>query len=85
MSFSDVIMWIMALGAAYMGALGAGILDSLQSCQEHWRRAKCYEPRMSTDQRESLLYQWRRAAERSKRWIESTNLISDADVATMQI
>lgn len=60
-----------ALGAAYMGALGAGVLDSLQSCQKYWRRAELYEPNMSADQRESLLYQWRRAVERSKKWVEN--------------
>lgn len=63
-----------ALGAAYLGALGAGYLDSLQCCQEYWSRAKLYEPHMSEDQRASLLYQWRRAVERSKSWIESVNM-----------
>lgn len=61
------------LGAAYMGALGAGTLDSLQSCREHWRRAMLYEPGISADQRESLLYQWHRAVERAGGWIESAN------------
>ena len=59
------------LGAAYMGALGAGILDNLQDCKKNWRRATVYEPNMSVDERESLLYQWRRAVERSRNWIES--------------
>ena len=72
-----------ALGAAYMGAMGAGALDSLQSCQEYWRRALLYEPNMSADQRESLLYQWRRAVERSKGWVESANLLSGAGAATV--
>lgn len=62
-----------ALGAAYMGALGAGILDSLESCRRQWRRAKLYEPGMSSDQRESLLYEWRRAVERSRGWVEGQN------------
>lgn len=62
-----------ALGAAYMGALGAGSLDSIQACQEHWRRVKLYEPQMSDDERKSLLYAWRRAVERSRGWIESKN------------
>lgn len=59
-----------ALGAAYMGAVGAGVLDNLQACQKHWHRAKLYEPRMNNDQRESLLNEWRRAVERSRQWIE---------------
>jgi len=59
-----------ALGAAYLGALGAGVLDSLQSCRKYWRRAVLYEPGMSEDHRKSLLHEWRRAVERSKNWIE---------------
>ena len=59
-----------ALGAAYMGALGAGALDSLKSCKNYWRRAKTYEPGMSSDQREYLLHQWHRAVERSRNWVE---------------
>ena len=63
-----------ALGAAYMGALGAGVLDNLQACREYWRRAMLYEPNMSKDRRESLLHQWRRAVERSRDWIESADV-----------
>jgi glycerol kinase len=33
-----------------------------------WREAARYEPRMSADQRRSLLEQWRRAVERSRDW-----------------
>ena len=60
-----------ALGAAYMGALGAGEINSLAACQEQWSRAKIYEPKMGEDQRETLLYEWRRAVERSRHWIET--------------
>ena len=63
-----------ALGAAYMGALGAGALDSLKSCKGYWRRAMLYEPGMSVDQRENLLYQWRRAVQRSMSWIEGGDI-----------
>ena len=33
-----------------------------------WREAARYEPRMSDDERESLLDGWRRALERAKGW-----------------
>ena len=33
-----------------------------------WREAARYEPRMSADQRESLLGDWARAVERAKGW-----------------
>ena len=61
-----------ALGAAYMGALGADMLESLQACGQYWRRAACYEPKISSDQRASLLYDWHRAVERSRQWIETS-------------
>jgi glycerol kinase len=56
-----------ALGAAYLagiatGAWDAGELDSM------WREAARYEPRMSADERESLLGDWARAVDRSKGW-----------------
>ena len=65
-----------ALGAAYLGALGAGVLDNLQSCCEFWQRAMLYEPSMSEDQRQSLLHQWRRAVKRSQGWIDA-NMYSE--------
>jgi glycerol kinase len=33
-----------------------------------WREARRYEPRMSVDERESLLAEWRRAVERARGW-----------------
>ena len=58
-----------ALGAAYLAGVGAGqwTLDDVRSL---WREAARYEPRMGADERESLLAQWRRAVERSRRWAE---------------
>ncbi len=60
-----------ALGAAYIGALGARELSGIQACAKYWKRARAYEPVMSADQRESLLHQWRRAVERARGWIVS--------------
>jgi glycerol kinase len=56
-----------ALGAAYLAGVGAGVwtLDEVSSL---WREAARYEPRMSEDERSSLLERWRRAVERSREW-----------------
>jgi len=59
-----------ALGAAYMGALGTGRLESLELCKSYWRGKTVYVPRMEADRREGLLHQWHRAVERSRGWLE---------------
>ncbi|HSS33235.1 MAG TPA: glycerol kinase GlpK [Solirubrobacterales bacterium] len=56
-----------ALGAAYLAGIAAG-LWSPGRVEEMWRQAASYEPRMSADQRESLLADWTRALERSRAW-----------------
>jgi glycerol kinase len=56
-----------ALGAAYLAGLGVGAW-SLDQVTSIWREAARYEPRMSEDQRSSLLDHWRRAVERSHGW-----------------
>jgi len=56
-----------ALGAAYLAGIATGIWDAAQ-VEQMWREAARYEPEMSTDQRESLLADWRRALERAKGW-----------------
>ena len=56
-----------ALGAAYLAGIAAG-LWSAERVEEMWRQAASYEPRISADQRESLLADWTRALERSRAW-----------------
>lgn len=60
-----------ALGAAYLAALGIGDFKDLKDLAGNWKLAKRFEPKMSADERESLLYQWHRAVERSKGWEEN--------------
>ena len=59
-----------ALGAAFMGALGIGEFGSINDVEHIWKLSRRYEPKMSRDQRDSLLYHWHRAVERAKYWIE---------------
>ncbi len=60
-----------ALGAAYLAGIATGTwtLDQVGSL---WREAARYEPRMSEDERRSLLDDWRRAVERAKGWERET-------------
>lgn len=57
-----------ALGAAYMAALGIGDFADISDICKHWTLDRRYEPKMSVDQRESLLFQWHRAVERARNW-----------------
>lgn len=59
-----------ALGAAQLAALGIGEFDSINDLERNWKLARRYEPKMSVDERETLLYNWHRAVERAKSWSE---------------
>lgn len=59
-----------ALGAAYLGAIGIGDIESTKEIEKFWKVRKCYEPKMSEDERQTRIYHWGRAVERSKDWIE---------------
>jgi len=56
------------LGAAYL----AGVTTELWSesdLTQMWKEDRRFEPRMSDDERQSLLADWRRALERSRHWV----------------
>jgi glycerol kinase len=61
-----------ALGAAFLAGLGAG-LWSESDLNGLWKLDREFEPAISRDQAETLQAQWRRAVERSRRWIASDN------------
>jgi glycerol kinase len=61
-----------ALGAAFLAGLGAG-LWSESDLNGLWKLDREFEPAISRDQAETLQAQWRRAVERSGRWIASDN------------
>jgi glycerol kinase len=56
-----------ALGAAYLAGVGTGAW-TVDQVSNNWRERGRYEPRMCSDQRESLLSDWRRALERARGW-----------------
>ncbi|WP_312692234.1 glycerol kinase GlpK [Caproiciproducens sp.] len=65
-----VITETTALGAACLAAYGIGEFKSLDEMTSRWQLAKRFEPKMSVDERDSLLHYWHKAVERSKDWEE---------------
>ncbi|HET9074377.1 MAG TPA: glycerol kinase GlpK [Solirubrobacteraceae bacterium] len=59
-----------ALGAAYLAGVGVG-LWTLSEVGEHWSERRRFEPRMSADERASLIAGWRRAVERARGWADA--------------
>jgi len=57
-----------ALGAAYLAGVTTGLWAE-SDLAEMWKEDARYEPSMSDDERQSLLADWRRALERSRRWV----------------
>jgi len=60
-----------ALGAGYLAGLAVGLWRDTTELGRSWRAARTYEPRMSVEQREALYTGWKRAVERSRKWVES--------------
>ena len=59
-----------AMGAAQFAAFGIGEYKSFKELEGTWKLERRYEPRMSEDERQSLLYNWHKAVERAKHWSE---------------
>jgi len=57
-------------GTAFLAAVGLGDISSVSEVSKIWKSNKVFEPKMSADQRDSLLHQWHRAVERARRWAE---------------
>ncbi|MDQ7970529.1 MAG: glycerol kinase GlpK [Oxalicibacterium faecigallinarum] len=57
-----------ALGAAYLAGLGVGFWQDADEIAGFWQVDRCFEPRMSVDERSSRLSIWHRAVERSRGW-----------------
>ncbi len=59
-----------ALGAAYLAGLATGFWRDQREVAEQWAIDRVFEPQMSADQREQLYATWKRAVERSQRWLQ---------------
>jgi len=60
-----------ALGAAYLAGLATGFWSSQAEVAEHWAIDRTFEPKMGSDERESLYAGWKRAVERSMHWAQA--------------
>jgi glycerol kinase len=59
-----------ALGAAFLAALGVGVLKSTDAVSRHWKVDRRFEPSLDRDFFEGLKARWRKAVERAKGWEE---------------
>ncbi len=57
-------------GTAFLAAVGNGDFSSVDEVSKIWKCGAVYEPIMSKDQKESLLYDWHKAVDRAKKWAE---------------
>ena len=57
-----------ALGAAYLAGLAAGVWSGTGELRRLWRCDTAFSPAMPPEQRERLLEQWHRAVGRSRDW-----------------
>jgi glycerol kinase len=57
-----------ALGAAYLAGIAAGMWTE-EDTRKMWTEDRRFEPEMEDDERQTLLSDWRRALERSRRWV----------------
>lgn len=64
-----VVTEMASLGAAYLAGLGVGFWENQEELELQWKVDKTYTPRMAEDQRESLYFNWKRAVERSFKWV----------------
>lgn len=60
-----------AFGAAFMGALGVGDYKEINDIENLWEVHTVYEPRISEDERNAYIYDWHRAVQRAKYWVEN--------------
>jgi glycerol kinase len=59
-----------ALGAAFLAALGAGVLSDPGAVSANWRVDRRFEPAADRARMEGLKARWRRAVERARQWEE---------------
>ncbi|MFC1990269.1 glycerol kinase GlpK [Chloroflexota bacterium] len=59
-----------ALGAAYLAGLAVGTWRDTAEIGQYWKSSATYEPRMSTDERETLYSDWKYAVGHAQGWIK---------------
>ncbi len=57
-----------ALGVASLAGLSVGLWRNTNEIRQQWKSSARYEPCMSSDERETLYRNWKRAVERARGW-----------------
>jgi glycerol kinase len=57
-----------ALGTASLAGLAVGLWQNIDEVGRQWKSSAGYEPCISTDERETLYHNWKRAVERARGW-----------------
>ena len=59
-----------ALGAAYLAGLAVGFWKDVNEVQDYWQKEREFVSSMSTDERQSLQKQWKKAVKAAQAWTE---------------
>lgn len=59
-----------ALGAAYLAGIAVGYWRDTDDVRQNWTLSRTFHSKMSEEKRRELIWGWKRAVERSFRWIE---------------
>ncbi|MCW4027087.1 MAG: glycerol kinase GlpK [Candidatus Bathyarchaeota archaeon] len=59
-----------SLGAAYSAGLAAGFWEDIDEIKRNWKVARIFNPKWSDERRLTMYTAWRRAVERSMRWVK---------------
>jgi glycerol kinase len=57
-----------ALGAAYLAGLATGVWSGREQIAKQWKVARRFEPKMTREEAERRIEEWKRALERAKGW-----------------
>ena len=59
-----------ALGAAYLAGLAVGFWQDAGAIQKNWQMDHVFTPTLSRERAAEMMHGWRKAVDRSKRWVE---------------
>jgi glycerol kinase len=62
-----------ALGAAYAAGLATGVWSGLDDLRQNWKKDRQWEPRWTSDQRQSGYAGWQKAVSRTLDWVDVGN------------
>jgi len=60
-----------ALGAAYLAGLAVGFWKNIEEIRKQWQIDKTFLPQQDPEEFRQVIVNWKKAVERSKKWVES--------------